>query len=218
MTSGESHDEPPRVDLSKNEPGQADEPFDPYRFGKPDTPPPPEYAPPGYVPDSPPPQYPPLAGGPPPASQGAPSYPNAPYPNTPYPGGSYPGSYPGAPPPYGQPPVPPGGNPYPGYDVPQGNGKAVAGMVLGILAIVFCWTTLFDLVLLVPAVIFSALGLGVAKTNGRGRGQAIAGLICSAVAVVLAVVLLVFLVHVAGKCSGVDHSGGAYDRCIRNQI
>lgn len=204
MTSGGSHDEPPQVDLSKGADHDPDAPFDPYRFGRPDTPPPPEYAPPGYVPEQSTPSAPPAppqwgygqpGGAPPP-----PSYPTGPYP---------PASY-------GPPQYQPGG--YPGYQPPQNNGKATAGMVLGILSIVFCWLTIVDLVLVVPAIVFSALGLGAAKQNGRGRGQAVAGMICAAVAVVLVVVILVFAFHIAGKCSGVDHGSGAYDRCVRNQI
>ena len=70
MTTPSAPDSPDRrtsrrgpVDLGKPTPAApsgdptADAPFDPYRFGKPDHPVPPEYAPPGYVPDEPPPPY-----------------------------------------------------------------------------------------------------------------------------------------------------------------
>ena len=105
--------EPNRAD-GADEPAPPD--FDPYRYGKPDHPIPPEYAPPGYVPPVPP----------------APAAPS-------------PAQYPG----YSYPPPPPG---YPPYGAPRaGNGKATIALVLGILSIVFCWLSIFDLVLAVPA-------------------------------------------------------------------
>lgn len=229
MTSGPSDGDDLRpVDLSKDDSASSDSaqaPFDPYRFGKPDVPPSPEYAPPGYVPEAtpaPPPggAYPPM----PPVGQ--------------YPGPSAPPPYQGYGPQYGQygpgygPPPQPGGAPYgqpyamppyapgayPGYAAAQGNGKAIAGMVLGILSIVFCWLTFLDLLLIVPGVVFSLLGLSASKQRGRGRGQAIAGLACTVVGLVLAVVVTVLAFHLVSKCDGIDHSSPAYDRCIRNNL
>src|SRR6478609_499046 len=122
--------------------------FDPYRYGKPDHPVPPEYAPPGYNPppaaSMPPPIQPPnqpprqptqqqrvwppvdMAKQPPPPQYGA-----------------YPGYTPHRPPPAG----------YPAYGmVQQSNGKATTAMVLGILSIVFFWLTFLDLGLAIPAI------------------------------------------------------------------
>jgi hypothetical protein len=203
---------------------QPDVPFDPYRFGAPDVPPPPEYAPPGYQPPGGY-QYPGPTAEPP----------HGPYP--PYPYGTTAGGQPGAPygqQPYGQPPVgqqpygqspygqsPYGQSPYgPGASAAQGNGKAVAALVLGIVSIVLCWLTFLDALFVVLALIFGFLGLNDARNRGgRGRGQALAGLICAAVGAVLAIVFTVFVVHLANKCGGLDNQGSpGYQQCLRDHI
>lgn len=240
-----SDDAPERVDLGKHadQDGQpseqaAEAPFDPYRFGAPDVPPPPEYAPPGYTP---PPgyQYPPAAEDP----HGA--YPPYPYGTTAGSQGGYPSAPPGQAPygpgPHGQPPYgqsPYGQSPYgqapygqgPYGQAPYGpgahgtagsggTGKAVTGLVFGILSIVLCWTTFLDAIFVLLAVIFGSLGLGDARRSGRGRGQALAGLICAGVGAALAVLFTVLVVHLANKCGGLDNQGSAgYNRCLRDQL
>ena len=235
-----SDDASRRVDLDKTGAGDAadddanrsaDESFDPYRFGAPDVPPPPEYAPPGY---KPPPDYPyPAAGtsGPhgsyPPYPYGttagqaagapgpAPSV-QSPYGQTPYGQTPY-GQTPHGPPPYG----PYGPTPYgPSTQAAQSNGKAVAGLVLGIVSIVFFWTTFLDAIFVILGLIFSLLGLGDARNRGgRGRGQALAGVICTGVGAVLAIVFTVFLVHLANKCGGLDNQNTpGYNQCLRDHI
>lgn len=78
------------VDLTKGAP-DAEEPFDPYRYGKPDHPIPAEYAPPGYtgpvIPTAPPPPPgwgPPTAGWGPPPPSANPANPFSNPPGTPY--------------------------------------------------------------------------------------------------------------------------------------
>jgi TM2 domain-containing membrane protein YozV len=73
----------------------------------------------------------------------------------------------------------------------------VAGLVLGIVSIVFCWTFVFDLLLIVPALIFSLLGLGETRRGRSGRGMAVAGLWCTIVAGVLCLAFTILLVVVA---------------------
>jgi hypothetical protein len=187
----------------------SDAPFDPYRFGLPDHPVPAEYAPPGYV-------FPPT----PPAG---------PQPNNPWaPPSGLPPTQAGSMPPAGPPQYPPQ---YPQYGPPPpthheygqpkpGNGKAVTALTLGILSIIFFWLTVLDLALIIPAVVFGVLGLGDAKVrNSGGRGQAIAGLICAAVAVVLIVVALIVVLHAAGKCGGFSHSGDpGFNQCLKDNL
>ncbi|MFF1548834.1 DUF4190 domain-containing protein [Streptomyces sp. NPDC058291] len=106
-----------------------------------------------------------------------------------YPGGyGHPGGY-GYPSP---PPYPYGGGPglhgWAGAGVGDSNGMGVAGLALGILAaVVFCVWPL-SLVLGVLGVVFGALGR---RKAGRGEasnpGQALAGIICASVGLVLAV-------------------------------
>jgi hypothetical protein len=176
----------------------SDEPldFDPYRFGKPDYPISPEYAPPGYtgpVTHQPPVGYPPPM---PYSAQQPPAYPN----------------FPAVPPP-------------PPYNVqyPQprtGNGKAIAAMVLGIGSIVFCWLSIFDAVLIVPAVIFGAIALTEAnrKPTRDGRGMAITGLSCALVGAVLATVFTFYVYNKVKDC--IDYGVGStqYNQCIKDHF
>ncbi|MFI1682325.1 DUF4190 domain-containing protein [Streptomyces sp. NPDC020607] len=100
---------------------------------------------------------------------------------------------------------------YPGYGwpampAPPANGMGVTALVLGIIAAAgFCLWPL-AIVLGVLAVVFGAVGRGKARrgeaTNG---GQALAGIICGAVGVVLGVALLVILVVVPDD----DEGGGS---------
>jgi hypothetical protein len=215
------------VSLDKPAGDEPAAPFDPYRFGAPTHPVPPEYAPPGYVPPVPQPQAPPPdqpAGQPYPYPgyspyPGQPGAPGQPYPGQPYPGQPYPGQ-PGAP---GQP-----GQGYP-YPPPQyltqypqpatGNGKATAGLVLGILSIVLFWTTIFDAIPVILGVIFGFLGLNQAKHTGRSRGVAIAGIICGFVGAVLAIIFTVWIIHRIQPCVNSYNSGSAeFNSCVRHHL
>jgi len=81
--------------------------------------------------------------------------------------------------------------PMPGAPAPrQGNGLAVAGMVLGILAIVLFWTSIIDLVIALLAIIFSIIGMRKASRVGVGKGMAIAGLVTGIIGLLLAGVIL----------------------------
>ncbi|SHG29127.1 hypothetical protein SAMN05443575_1934 [Jatrophihabitans endophyticus] len=213
-------------------------PFDPYRFGKPDFPVPPEYAPPGYVPDPPAAPVPPTPPGRPPAGPpgayptGAPPYGQSPYGQSPYgqsPYGQAPyGQQPYGQSPYGQQPYgqsPYGQAPYAQRPTPpgaasQGNGKAITSMVLGIVAVVLCWLSLLDLLLIVPAVVFGSLGIAEARSRGgAGRAQAIVGLVCAGVAVVLVTVLTIFAFRAYDRCGGAAGSDDpGFNQCVRDNI
>ncbi|MDE0654856.1 MAG: DUF4190 domain-containing protein [bacterium] len=85
-----------------------------------------------------------------------------------------------------------------GTVAPPGNGMAVAGFVLSILALILCWLSLIDLVFILPAIVFSAIGLRRANKQARPhRGLAIAGLSISLVATVIMIVLTIIYVQVA---------------------
>jgi hypothetical protein len=64
----------------------------------------------------------------------------------------------------------------------EGNGMAVAGLVLGMTAIVLCWIVFLNWVVAVLGIIFSALGIGRGDKVGRGKGMAIVGMICAVLA------------------------------------
>jgi hypothetical protein len=63
----------------------------------------------------------------------------------------------------------------------QGNGLAVASLVLGITSIVFCWWGLFTLVQVVLAVVFGGVATRAANQGAGRKGMAIAGLVCGVV-------------------------------------
>jgi len=93
-----------------------------------------------------------------------------------------------------QPPVGQGA----GSAAPAGNGMAVAGFVLSILALILCWLSLIDLFFILPAIVFSAIGLRRANKQARPhRGLAIAGLSISLVATVIMIVFTIIWLRVA---------------------
>jgi hypothetical protein len=175
--------------------------FDPYRFGKPDHPIPPEYAPPGYVPPAPStppstPVWPPTAA----PQQYHPGYPPA--------GGGY----------TPHPPPAPGYQP---YGAPRtGNGRATTALVLGILAILFFWLTLLDLALAVPAIVFGALALRDANRfpERGGRNKAIAGLICGVLSVVLVIATIAVLYTRVKPCMKYGLYSDRYNSCVQDRL
>ena len=212
----------PSVDLHKTGADATekseDAAFDPYRFGRPEHPVPPEFAPPGYIAD--PPAADPYAAPPNPygSQHSAQPYhptgqPSGPPPYQPYgqPGANYP-AYPS---------YPQSGYPGAGYPpVDQGNnGKAITSMVLGIVSIPLFFLTWLDLALIVPALVFGILGLQQAKQRaGKGRSQAITGLVCLVVGAIAATIFTVFIVHRANDCQHYREDGDdiGYSQCIRD--
>ena len=68
---------------------------------------------------------------------------------------------------------------------------AIISLVCGILSIVCCcWIGLFNLIFAIPSIV---LGIIAIKKKYAGKGMAIAGIICSAVGILLGIVLLVFM-------------------------
>jgi hypothetical protein len=188
----------------------------------PATPPPPPYGRPGANPYG-------NAGsnpygsayGPPPPGYGS-DNPFANPPGTPYTDPRQqqpPYQYPGPPSPYGPgAPVPP---PYRGYTQPGGNsGKAVAALVLGILSIVFCWLSIFDAIFIILALIFGLLALSETK-NGRskGRGMAVAGLVCLVIGALLATIISVKVFRAVDRCGGFDQTNqSSFNQCLRDNL
>jgi hypothetical protein len=104
---------------------------------------------------------------------------------------------------YVDPIAPSGGPPVP-FSTPPGhaangtsNGIAVAALVCGIVSVVVGWIpVLFAVgaVLALLAIIFGIVGLRRARTSGRRKGHAIAGLVTGSVGVFVAVGGLVFTI------------------------
>lgn len=87
---------------------------------------------------------------------------------------------------------------------------AVAGLVLGIVAIVLSFIPCIGILAIIPAVlgiIFSIMGLSQAKKTGQGKGMAIAGLILSILAI--AWVPIFVLIIMGGAAAAGAAAGGA---------
>ena len=97
---------------------------------------------------------------------------------------------------------PPQGRPY-GYEPPpailygrETNGIAIAAGVCGIIAVVLCWIPFVDylsIVLGVLAIIFGIIGVRRADAYGSGRGMAITGIVCGAVGLAIAFLVLLLI-------------------------
>jgi hypothetical protein len=77
---------------------------------------------------------------------------------------------------------------------PPSNGLAVASLVLGIVAVLFFWMPFLGWV---PVVLGLVLGC-VALSRPYGRGMAIAGIVCSGVALAVKLILLFVFIGVLG--------------------
>lgn len=94
---------------------------------------------------------------------------------------------------YGQQPT--YAQPYPmaAYPMLRTSGMAVAGMVLGIIALFTFWVPFFDLLLGFLAIGLSWAGMVQAGKPGyTGKGMGIAGLVCGIIAVIPALVVMLF--------------------------
>ena len=90
-------------------------------------------------------------------------------------------------------------NPPPQYQAPQaqaqGNGMAVAGLVLGIIGLVFCWIPVLGWILALLGLIFGAVGNSKAnRIGGKGKGMAMAGLVLGLIGLILGVALFIWAV------------------------
>ncbi|MEP6852121.1 MAG: hypothetical protein ABJA87_05620 [bacterium] len=166
-------------------------------------------------------------GAPPSGYSSLPPYGSPPYGSPPY------GSPPYGSPPYGSPPYgsPPYGSPpygYPGtaaWSAQHGpgagraaNGRAVAGFVLGLVAALCFWLTVLDLPFIVLGIVFSILGLRVARQGGPHGGLAIAGIALAVVGALAATIFTVVVVVRINSCTdsyGRDTAG--YIECVRFQ-
>lgn len=68
---------------------------------------------------------------------------------------------------------------------PQKNTMGLVGMIIGIVALVFCWVPIFNWLLALAGLVFSIVGL-----FKQPKGMAIAGVICSGIALLLPFIIL----------------------------
>ena len=72
--------------------------------------------------------------------------------------------------------------------LPNGKNLGIAGMILGIIAIIVSFVPCFGwwaIVLAVVGLVLSAISMTQAKKAGASKGMAIAGLICSILAIII---------------------------------
>ncbi|VVJ15221.1 Uncharacterised protein [Amycolatopsis camponoti] len=97
--------------------------------------------------------------------------------------------------------------PYSGYQPLVTSGMAVAGMVIGIVALVLFWVPFLDLLLGFLAIGLSWAGMVQADRPGyTGKGMGIAGLVCGIIAVIPALIVMLFffgLFAAAGTACGI---------------
>lgn len=82
----------------------------------------------------------------------------------------------------------------------QGNGLAVAGLVLGILGVVFLWIPVLGWILALLGLIFGAIGNGKAnKIGGKGKGMAMAGLVLGILGLIGGIAFFLWALNEAKK-------------------
>jgi hypothetical protein len=76
---------------------------------------------------------------------------------------------------------------------------AVAGLVLGILAVVFCWFPFLNWILAILGIIFGGLGISKANKGAPGKGMAIAGLVCGVVGFLVGTLIFILALQQVQK-------------------
>lgn len=94
------------------------------------------------------------------------------------------------------------------------NGWAIAGMVLGILAICLCWIPYVGLILGFSGSILSIIGLSTFGSFRSGRGQAIAGLILSILALFMGAILTLGIMTYVNKAQKAATSVSLHESAV----
>jgi uncharacterized membrane protein len=98
---------------------------------------------------------------------------------------------------------PPYGTPPPATARPLGAGMAIAALVLGILAVLLCWTVVGGVLFGLIAVVLGAVASGRARRRvATGRGMAIAGIVLGLLGLVLSVGLVFIGVSLFNSSGG----------------
>ncbi|WP_067695446.1 DUF4190 domain-containing protein [Nocardia jejuensis] len=125
----------------------------------------------------------------------------------PPPGGQYGQQYP--PPPPGNYQPPPGGQQY-WQESPKGKGLAITALVLGIIAVLSCWTVVGGILFGLLAAIFGLIAMVKARGgSGGGLGLAVTGLVLGLLGLIASIVFVI-----VGYSWFVDNGGKNYLDCI----
>lgn len=71
-----------------------------------------------------------------------------------------------------------------------GNGLGVAGFVLGLLGLIFCWVPGLGITMALLGVILGGVGISTGKKKGAPTGLAIAGLVLGIIALIPAILII----------------------------
>ncbi|MEU0788792.1 DUF4190 domain-containing protein [Amycolatopsis sp. NPDC005961] len=101
--------------------------------------------------------------------------------------------------------VPLPAQPYPAvagpYPMLRTSGLCVAGMIVGILALLGFWIPFGDVLMGLLAIGLSWAGMAqAAKPGFTGRGMGVAGLVCGIIAMIPAIIVVVIFVTAATTC------------------
>jgi hypothetical protein len=110
--------------------------------------------------------------------------------------------------------MPMGSPPY-GYGPPPGsgptNGLAIAALILGILAIISCWSVAGGVLFGIAAVVLGIIARRRDRAAGRRAGVANAGLITGIAGIVLGVGFLVLYIAIVDSTDDLFDDGGSAD-------
>jgi len=105
----------------------------------------------------------------------------------------------------------------------NGQGFAVAGLVVGILALLISFIPCIGISAIligILAVVFSAVAFSMARKNDSQKGMALAALIVSSLAVIIGIVWIVFFAGMSGKLKNqfrnLDHWTNKMDQIDEN--
>ena len=93
-----------------------------------------------------------------------------------------------------------------GFPPNPGKGLGVAGMVLGIVGLVFLWLFYIGIPCALVGLILSAVGYKKSKDAGMPGGMAVAGLVCSIIALA---VCIICAIAIAAACGSIGCALGA---------
>ncbi|MEI8135869.1 MAG: DUF4190 domain-containing protein [Bacteroidota bacterium] len=86
--------------------------------------------------------------------------------------------------------------------LPNGKNLGIAGMILGIIAIIVSFIgcmAVCSILLAVVGLVLSAISMSQAKKAGASKGMAIAGLICSILAIIICLIWIFVFAAVVSK-------------------
>ncbi len=101
---------------------------------------------------------------------------------------------------YGAPPGSGYGAPPPGAGAPPRNGLGIAALVLGLLALLTCWTLVGGIVFGLLAIILGIVGRGRAKRGeANNGGLALAGIILGVLGLLLSIAIIAGIASLIGS-------------------